>query len=124
MGGELGVDKCPDGYEKITDPGECEEGAGGTGYTYQGEKNVLGKPMSLCNYCGGCKPDTVRVDHTHGKKAIWICKKAGVPTPGKGKGGKGPEPPSLPPAPAPEKKKGGGKKKKGGGFDFFKPSTW
>jgi len=73
--GAYGVDACPAGYTQITYTAECEAAATALGHKYEASANAnVGTANSVCNWCGGCNPATIRVDNLHGWKAKWICK--------------------------------------------------
>lgn len=76
--GQSGRDSCPCGYSPILDADTCEKAATFLGFTYQVSANRnIGGANSVCNYCGGCSPKTVRIDATHKAKAKWICMLSG-----------------------------------------------
>ena len=75
-----GVDGCPEGYQTITDPAQCEIASQVLGLVYRGDQNT-NHDDAICNWCGGCGTDTggqsTRVDELHRDNARWICKLQG-----------------------------------------------
>ena len=78
--GEEGIDSCPEGYQAITDPSECEIASKNLGLEYRGDQNT-DHADALCNLCAGCTEAaggaSTRLDESHGSKARWICKSLG-----------------------------------------------
>merc|ERR1712113_711353 len=75
--GEMGVNGCPPGYEEITAHDECEKASIALALEYDpSQNNVRGLKLqhAVCNHCGGCNPNTTRVDDTHFRNASYICK--------------------------------------------------
>ena len=70
--GSLGEDACPTGYQAIYDQELCKKASNDLNLVYSDADND-GKSGSVCNWCGGCNPKTVRVTDNHGAKAKWIC---------------------------------------------------
>ena len=73
MGG-VGVDLCPKGYEEIYDIETCKLASSLLGFAYSDVDND-GMLESVCNWCGGCEPRTIRVDSRHEEMSQWICQK-------------------------------------------------
>ena len=75
-----GVDGCPEGYQTITDPDQCEIASQSLRLVYRGDQNTNHED-AICNWCGGCGADTggpsTRVDESHRDNARWICKLLG-----------------------------------------------
>jgi len=95
--GPCGQDKCPSGYNPITNVDECKAAAGKLGLPWYVPTMVkIGKEVrkvtsgwnrgsnrqNVCNYCGGCgKKDgnaTVRIDDNHFHLANFICTRPAV----------------------------------------------
>ena len=74
--GYVATDNCPEGYQAITDPTECETASDYLGLVY-GEDQNTGHADAICNFCGGCSPAGTRLDETHGILARWVCKLSG-----------------------------------------------
>ena len=77
---DIGVDACPEGYQTITDPDQCEIASQSLRLVYRGDQNTNHED-AICNWCGGCGADTggpsTRVDESHRDNARWICKLLG-----------------------------------------------
>ena len=77
MQGDLGIDSCPEGYETITDPSTCQTASESLGLEYAVDQNS-DNINAICNWCGGCSPQSTRLDETHGIQARWICQLQGT----------------------------------------------
>ena len=75
--GEIGEDRCPDGYEVITDADECKNASRKLGFKYFEDQLTTGA-HSICNWCGGCSPKGARLSDSHGHLARWICRREGI----------------------------------------------
>ena len=68
------MDSCPNGYKAIFDVETCIKASNDLGLVYSAETSI-GRPDSVCNWCGGCNPKTTKVTDTHGALAKWVCQK-------------------------------------------------
>jgi len=77
--GNCGEDKCPEGYETITDSVTCEDAANELGLKWfpDGKERGRKNQANVCNFCGGCgRRDgfrSVRIDDNHFGVANFIC---------------------------------------------------
>ena len=78
--GEVGIDSCPEGYQPITDPSECETASQNLGLLHRGDLNT-GHADAICALCGACADanggKSTRLYEEHGDHARWICKLSG-----------------------------------------------
>ena len=72
--GDTGRDECPDGYEEIYDGLHCKIASYFLNLPYSGPTNI-GNSNSICNWCGGCNPELVKMSNNHAQLAKWICRK-------------------------------------------------
>lgn len=71
--GDVGIDSCPEGYETITEPSTCQTASESLGLKYIADLNT-DTTNAICNWCGGCSPQSTSVGDDHGPQARWICK--------------------------------------------------
>ena len=77
MQGDLGKDSCPEGYEAITDASTCQTASESLGLEYAADQNS-DNINAICNWCGGCSPQSTRLDEKHWGQARWICQLQGI----------------------------------------------
>ena len=75
--GDNGIDSCPEGYETITEPSTCQTASELLGLAYREDLNT-DDINAICNWCGGCSPQSTRLDEKHWSQARWICQLQGI----------------------------------------------